>query len=65
MTREKLQRLPHWTYTIKMVAEAFMREYYDGANDCSCEHGHLDCSTYEGGPCMDEVLTNFPELIED
>ena len=24
--------------------------------DCWCEYGHDDCSTSQGGACMDEVL---------
>jgi hypothetical protein len=28
-----------------------------------CQHGHLECSTRHGGPCVDEVLHQHPELI--
>lgn len=24
-----------------------------------CYNGHYDCSTYNGGPCLDETLSNF------
>jgi len=24
----------------------------------SCKHGHVDCAAWEGGPCVDEVLSN-------
>jgi hypothetical protein len=29
-----------------------------------CCHGN-DCSTYDNGPCLDETLSNFPELESD
>jgi hypothetical protein len=29
-----------------------------------CQHGHLNCSYVQGGPCVDELLANFPELDE-
>jgi len=29
-----------------------------------CEHGHLGCSHTDEGPCLDEVLANFPDLAE-
>jgi hypothetical protein len=29
-----------------------------------CEHGHLECSTHRNGPCMDEVLSTYPDLNE-
>jgi hypothetical protein len=32
--------------------------YADADHDSPCKHGHLDCATTEGGPCVDEVLTN-------
>lgn len=27
-----------------------------------CEHGHIGDSTEPGGPCLDEVLGNWPDL---
>lgn len=51
-------------YTNKRAAAAFMRDYHDAAISRSlhdCEHGHLDCSIRDRGPCFDEVLTAFPE----
>ena len=24
----------------------------------SCRHDHVDCAAWEGGPCVDEVLSN-------
>ena len=29
-----------------------------------CEHGHFDCSIVESGACMDEILSNYPQLGE-
>ena len=26
-----------------------------------CEHGHLSCATEQGGPCLDEVMSTFPD----
>jgi hypothetical protein len=43
-------------------AEIFLKEHrelYDGE---PCEYGHFGDSTYEGGPCLDEVLHLFPDL---
>ena len=55
-------------YTIKRSAERFLKQLDKANATCggaySCEHGHLGCSTFERGPCMDEVLSNFPELAE-
>jgi hypothetical protein len=28
-------------------------------NDAPCEHGHLGCAAWEGGPCMDELLHTY------
>lgn len=25
----------------------------------TCEHGHTECATIEGGPCSDEIATIF------
>jgi hypothetical protein len=27
----------------------------------SCTYGHLDCSIYGGGPCLDETLGRYPQ----
>ncbi len=29
----------------------------------SCKHSHFGCSTYDGGPCIDEVYSNLPDSI--
>jgi hypothetical protein len=29
-----------------------------------CCYGHPDCSDSDGGPCLDETLTNFPALAD-
>jgi hypothetical protein len=45
----------------KAQAEAFL----EANREFDCEYGHLGDSTYDGGPCLDEVLHRFPELDEE
>lgn len=45
-------------------AEIFLKEHREMYDGEPCEYGHLGDSTYEGGPCLDEVLGLFPDLAE-
>lgn len=45
----------------KKGAEEFMRRYRATERAHPCYLGHTDCSTHDGGPCMDETLSNFPD----
>lgn len=29
---------------------------------CTCEHEHFECSSFAGGPCLDETLNTYPDL---
>lgn len=43
-------------------ARAFVEAVATADELFSCEHGHSQCSTEKGGPCLDEVLQQYPEL---
>lgn len=44
--------------------EAFrwLERYHDTMQPATCCNGHLECSDVEGGRCLDQTLTEFPEL---
>ena len=42
-------------------AKLFMKKFGETEKAYTCVHGHFDCSIADGGPCMDETLSNFPE----
>lgn len=42
--------------------ELFNRK--SGENDThTCRHGHVNCSTYDGGRCFDETLIQIDEAM--
>ena len=43
-------------------AKVFIAMHENADRLYPCCYGHLECSTYRGGPCFDETLGNFPEL---
>jgi hypothetical protein len=55
-----LSRLP--IITDIECARAFLEKRRE--TECTCCYGHLGCSSYPGGPCVDETLGTFPELEE-
>jgi hypothetical protein len=69
LTREKEGRtpaMPNFTKFPRTLADAkaWVREYDRMAHaptHCVCEHGHFNCSVTPEGPCLDEILTAFPE----
>lgn len=40
----------------KTDARAFLNLFSDLEQHAFCEHGHADCSTTPGGPCLDNVI---------
>jgi hypothetical protein len=44
------------------AARAFIERKDQTDRAHSCCHGHYDCSDRDGGACLDETLSNFPEL---
>jgi hypothetical protein len=46
-------------------ARKFLRDLDASDKDYFCCYGHGGCSTYHHGPCMDETLSNFPELVDE
>lgn len=42
---------------VGFLAQQEMRQAY-------CKYGHLGCSDRPGGRCLDEMLTQHPELAE-
>ena len=45
---------------IRKYDEAYMTD-----ETWPCKYGHLNCSDRNGGTCLDETLTNFPQLEEE
>lgn len=41
----------------------FLREQRE--NEQPCEYGHLSCSNWHGGACLDELLGLFPEFTDE
>ena len=56
--------LRHEAPVIKTLAAArqFLKRHAETERDHHCGYGHFGCSWYDGGPCLDETLSNFPEL---
>jgi len=46
----------------RRAAEIWLRDFYATDRAHPCGYGHHDCSTYDGGPCLDETLGNFADL---
>ena len=44
------------------AARKFLYDLRKVAGLHRCCHGHACCSTYGGGPCLEETLNNFPEV---
>jgi len=45
-------------------AELFLKRHHDAERLHPCYRGHGECSTNLYGPCIDETLSNFPDLAE-
>jgi hypothetical protein len=43
-------------------ATRLIEEHRATCERAPCRHGHINCSTRDGGPCFDETITTFPEL---
>jgi len=56
-TRMTLTQARIW---IRKYDEAYMTD-----ETWPCKYGHLNCSVRNGGTCLDETLTNFPQLEEE
>lgn len=46
-------------------AKAFLDLFGDLDTHPQCEHGHADCSTTPGGPCLDDVIRDACNPVED
>lgn len=51
------RKLDPWTRGAARLDPHGYADAVSGAEE-PCEHGHLGCATHEGGPCVDEVLTD-------
>ena len=40
----------------KSNARAWLALFGDLENRPACQHGHAECSTTPGGPCLDDVI---------
>jgi hypothetical protein len=45
--------------------EAFTTEFIYASETHNCEHGHIGCSTVEGGYCFDEAVAMLREFRLD
>src|SRR5262245_36499745 len=43
--------------------EATARRFLQRKHIHACFHEHGRCSTYNGGPCREQTLANFPQLV--
>jgi hypothetical protein len=46
----------------KLMARRWLAMFHDCRDKKPCKYGHFDCSTFERGPCCDEVLALHPDL---
>lgn len=62
MARSHIRRTGQLQAARKYLAEYRAAQRADRTSPCC--YGHLDCSTHEGGPCIDELLCHYPELAD-
>ena len=46
----------------RQEARAIVRKSHYAHELFPCEHGHFECSTFDDGPCIDELLYIYPTL---